>query len=203
MVYLSYFDKAERNGDTLQFPYHRDNTYNKHGDFMHNLNSQERHTATFALTIGDPRNLCFKRCRYDYVEEREVEIEGSHESETLTHGSLFVLHPRDEEPFLRTNFDTNVKSYFKHGNVLFGSNGLSIGLVFRATSPKFAKQVYKHSGELVLDNQMEAESKYSLYIDVLDEYLADEEHKKYDDNKYKKLYLELKEKYFNCISTSK
>ena len=51
----------------------------------------------------------------------------------LKHGSLFILHPRDEITMLRTIFDEYCSTYFKHGNVFFGKDGISIGLAFRTT----------------------------------------------------------------------
>lgn len=198
MSYLAYYDKTRMNKNTMQFAYHRDNTYGKYGRFLSNLNSQQQHTATFILTIGDTRKLHFKCCKFDFVDQKEADIEGSHETLLLSHGSLFILHPRDEEPFLRTFFDTNVKSYYKHGNIIFGKDGgLSIGLVFRSTDPQFARHVYRETGQLVLDNPTEASIQYCKYIKKLDEYLADVEHKKLDEDHFKQLYLKLKLEYFN------
>lgn len=194
MVYLAYYDKRGLKRNINQLTMHRDNLYDFEGTFLDTANSQEEHTATCILSIGDTRKLEFQCYKHSMV-EGEVPVTEGYNSHTfsLTHGSLFVLHPKDEQTIIREYFDDISGTYFKHGNVLFGKDGLSIGLVFRTTRPEFAKQVFMDSGCLV-DSDDGAD--YDVYETILNDYLLNTNSKAKDDDKFKQLYLKVKEQYF-------
>jgi hypothetical protein len=51
----------------------------------------------------------------------------------LTHGSLFILHPDDERPYLRP--DRKMKTFHMHGGIHYGGDErISLGMIFRSTS---------------------------------------------------------------------
>lgn len=200
MVFIAYYDKRRLGRDIEQLAMHRDCLHDGEGNFVDSANSQEEHTATCILTIGNTRKLRFQ-CYKDDKVDGEVKVNEGYNNHTfqLTHGSLFVLHPSDEETILREYFDTCSRTFFKHGNVCFGKNGLSIGLVFRTTRAKFAKEVFANTGRLVniAAEAHDGEGQYVLHDSILESYLSDIDGKAKDDNLLKNLYHKLKSEYFS------
>jgi len=198
MVFIAYYDKKGDKKNVDQLAYHRDQRYTRKGNFMHTMNSQEKDTATCILTLGDPRTLhlqCFRdNDKRDGKGSIKIHKQYASEEVVLNHGSLFVLHPKDEETVLRQYFHDTKSTFFKHGKIMFGRKGLSIGLAFRTTV--HYKEVEAETGKLVLRDEIEAIDKYQANVRVLDEYLADESRKCTNDNKLTSLYLDIKKKYF-------
>ena len=199
MVFIAYYDKKGIKKNVNQLPYHRDQRYNVKGEFMHSVNSQERNTSTCILTIGDTRTLNFQCFRNNDRKDgtgpiQIVNKEHSSKQFILKHGSLFVLHPKDEETVLRKYFNTTKSCFFKHGKVMFGRNGLSIGLAFRTTV--HCTEVDAETGQKVMLDEKAVNDKFKENIIALDKYLADTFRKDRNDKTLQLLYLQLKRKYF-------
>ena len=113
---------------------HRDQWWSCGDQFMKSMNSQEQDSATCILTLGDTRDLSFQCYKDNDTGDRAgpimIDKKFSSHKFHFNPGSLFILHPRDEITMLRTIFDENSGTYFKHGNVSFGKDSISIGLVF-------------------------------------------------------------------------
>lgn len=127
---LLYYDKQQLNKNVEQLRKHRDNRYRPDGTLVPNNNSQEAHTPTCVLTVGDSRSLDFGL----FIGTKKVQ--GATEiSFDLHHKTLFVLHPGDEVPRVRFSFGKKCKpSFYKHG-VKFGKGKkLSIAFLFRSVT---------------------------------------------------------------------
>ena len=156
---------------------------------MTSSNSQERrNTATCILTLGDTRELTFQ-C----FKDSNIPIEKKFPTHTfsLKHGSLFILHPRDEETILREYFDKCSLTYFKHGKVFFGEEGISIGLAFRTTFRH--AEVNAKTGQIVMGPDDIPKNKFKR---KLDGYISDTLGKDEDDARRNELYAEMMEKLF-------
>ena len=89
----------------------------------------------------------------------------------LKHGSLFVLHPKDEETVLCEFFEEKDPTYFKYGNIIFGKQGLSMGLAFRATVD--SREVDIDIRKLVLIEESHIIEIYQRNIQKLNKHLED------------------------------
>ena len=71
------------------------------------------------------------------------------------HGSLFILHPRDEQPTIRYGLEKYGRRFFKHSckGVKNIKNGLSIGIAFRTT--KYLAEVNSDTGCVILNNNLD------------------------------------------------
>lgn len=125
-----------------QIPYHRDQVYHHlTGRFWDKKNSQERGTPTIILSIGDTRSLNFQLFRHNRKSDSKkgvqpVKKRGAFQQFELTHGSLLVIHHKDEETIIREAFG-RYKTFFKHGSsglVIVHENGMSLGLVLRSVT---------------------------------------------------------------------
>ena len=83
----------------MVFPEHRDVTYTKDGKYDAMKNSQAKKTVTAILVVGDSCRLDFHLYKQGVKIEQVSEEEGRHYFE-LEHGTLFLLHPEDEQPFV-------------------------------------------------------------------------------------------------------
>ena len=179
MVFLAYYDKLGGKTDHTQTPYHRDNLYKKDGTFNSAKNSQKERSATCVLTLGNTRKL---NCKLNMHNGRAIdEVAGEYTAHTfsLSHGSLFILHPDDEETVIRDYFGDR-PTFFKHGGVKFGRSGLSIGLVFRTTVHK--REVYRDTGRLVPENEEATTNiEYAALNNLLTQYLDNASIKKLDE----------------------
>ena len=139
MTAISYYSKAKwAKSDMNRYPQtsmHRDQQYTKSGEFMTESNSQVKDTPVAILSLGDTRKLEFQ-LRYTSAngEVKPVEPE-VRKTFDMTHGSLLVIDADDEKDLIRSKYMNTHLSYFMHGNVIYNKeNGLSMGLVFRATN---------------------------------------------------------------------
>jgi len=127
---LFYYHKNNDSPNTM-LGYHTDNIYSHEGKFDSNNNTQMEDTPTCVLTIGDCRHLCFEKQYSKTNPSTKMKNWTSLRkcSLCLMDNSLFVLHPRDEEP--RT-ICPGLKVRWRHGVRKFSNkNSLSIALVFR------------------------------------------------------------------------
>jgi hypothetical protein len=131
------------------------------------------------------------------------------------HGSLFILHPRDEKPTIRYGLEKYGSRFFKHSckGVKNIKNGLSIGIAFRTT--KHLAEVNSDTGCVVLNNTLEiniigigsekkmktdskkeAERKESLKRDkvIIESYWSGQ--REVDELHIKSLWKKCKEKHF-------
>lgn len=144
-VMFYYQKKTElTRGDRLTQPmlgYHTDNVFSHDGSFLHDSNSQIENTFTALLTLGDERELHFRRqeTQGDGKKKKWVSDDGTLPF-SIKHGSLFLLHPADERP-TRTSPDGPMQRY-QHGDVKFPyPHKLSAVLAFRAVTTR--ERVYK------------------------------------------------------------
>ena len=130
---LIYSGKNNNGISNSTLSYHSDCTYDHNGTFIKSRNSQKENTCVAVLTVGDSRKL--------YVRKRVV-VDGSLGrkkwrltddncvSFMLEDNSVFLLHPDDERPTLRSG--DNYISQYVHGGVnIENDNDLSIAFVFR------------------------------------------------------------------------
>ena len=197
MVFLAYYDKQHIGKDIKQITMHRDQRWTSGGKFMRTQNSQEQDTATCVLTLGGTRDLSFQCFMDNFTGDKRgsISIDKYLSSHTfsLTHGSLFILHPSDEETFLRNYFDQQHGTYFKHGNVFFGKDGITIGLAFRTTFRSAV--VNAQTGQFVLSKNDAAPLKE--FQKTVEDYIADSLRKSTDDEKRKELWAQMKNTYFS------
>ena len=129
---------------------HCNNRYLPDGEFLDNLNSQVAGTATVLLIIGDKHRLKFD-LHHQELQQEKVNPEVS-EHFDFEHGRLFILHPSDEKPSFRDGLKKYGRTFYKHS--CFGisgtEDGMSIGIVFRATS--HLTEVQSETGQVVLDD---------------------------------------------------
>jgi len=132
---------------------HCDQRYSPKGNFLDCQNSQEEDTATVILVIGDTRYLEFELYHRTSIQEKVKPKVGGHF--IFKHGSLFILHPRDEKPTIRYGLEKYGRTFFKHSckGVESVENGLSIGIVFRTT--KHLAEVNSDTGCVVLNNNLD------------------------------------------------
>ena len=122
------------------------------GNFLDCQNSQEEDTPTVILVIGDTRCLEFELYHQTSIQEKvKPKVRGHF---NFKHGSLFILHPRDEKPTIRYSLEKYGHTFFKHSckGVKNIENGLSIGIAFRAT--KHLVEVNSENGCVVLNNNL-------------------------------------------------
>ena len=193
MVFLGYTRGSGIN-------WHTDQRYGKDGKFMTSQNSQEENTLVAILTIGDTRYLHMKCVRYRQSKKRKhsknpagpIDVDGNdcHKVFPLTNGSLFLLNPWDEIPFIRKHFDEESATFFQHSAVYSSRDGLSIALVFRTTS--HSVEVFKDTG--LLKNFADFKEKDSALAKHLDDYAKSDRRTKFETH-IGKLYEQLESTY--------
>jgi len=180
----------------MAFPEHRDVTYAKNGKYDESKNSQTEKTFSAILVIGDARRLDFHLYKQGVKNiGRVAEEEGRHYFE-LEHGTLFMLHPEDERPFVRAWCPQHGSTFFKHSSKGLGkgNGGLSLGIVMRFVCQY--REVVTDSGSLILGDQFFPE-KYRDSETMLQNYLAMEEEKKANDREFKKMWTKCLADHFN------
>jgi len=193
MVFLGYTRGSGIN-------WHTDQRYGKDGKFMTSQNSQEENTLVAILTIGDTRYLHMKCVRYGQSKKKKhsknpagpIDVDGNdcHKVFPLTNGSLFLLNPWDEIPFIRKHFDEESATFFQHSAVYSSRDGLSIALVFRTTS--HSVEVFKDTG--LLKNFADFKEKDSALAKHLDDYAKSDRRTKFETH-IGKLYEQLESTY--------
>lgn len=193
-------------------PPHRDNVYDDCGNFSTEKNCQARHTASAILALGEGRTLVFelyKRGRRGGKDEK-AKGENVRREIRLEHGSLFVLHPKDEESVIRQLFDSRNKTFFKHSSDgVKGAPGvMSLGVVLRMTVN--SHEVEPDTGKLVMRHEVKEEKTGRLVRPVVDslsyrERFAEEEvfleerlsaGVEVDEKRYRRAWDECKKQYF-------
>lgn len=193
MVFLGYTKGTKIN-------WHTDQRYSRDGKFMTSQNSQEENTFVAVLTIGDTRYLHMKCVRYRQPKKKKdpkdppgpIDVEGNdcHKVFELTNGSLFLLHPGDEVPFIRQHFDEECATFFQHSVLYRSKDGLSIALVFRTTS--HTVEVFKDTG--LLKNFADFKEKDSALAERLDDYAKSDRRTNFESH-IGKLYEQLESRY--------
>jgi hypothetical protein len=118
---------------------HRDQHRTRKGNFDHKANSQTEKTITNILTVGCSRSLTFQLFRNKVSGDGslsgplKVKKKGCNTSFSLTHGSLFQLHPEDERDQFRSCYEEKHQSYYKHNASFNQIDGISIGFIPRST----------------------------------------------------------------------
>lgn len=175
---------------------HRDQLFDKSGNFRQNQNCQKQYSPTVILAVGDTRHLKFQLMRHNLRSDsttKDVRVKGRTKSFELAHGSIFVLHPSDEETFLREWSEETNPSFWQHfSSGLLGDDGMTLGLVLRSVTHD--KEVYKDTGMLVLseDDASSDKKKHAKNIRCLERYLKNDLKMKEDYTHYKSLYEEMK-----------
>ena len=195
MVTISYWGKK-------LIPPHRDQRFDRSGNFLHAQNCQKQFSPTVILAVGDPRCLKFQLMRHSLPSDnvsRLVKVKGATKSFDFVHGTLFVLHPSDEETFVRTWSGENNPTFWQHSSsgLLKGNKGMTLGLVLRSSTHD--REVYKDTGMLVLNEDETSfdKRKHTENIHDLEMYLANELKMKEDHMNYKSLYEGMKRKFFS------
>ncbi len=207
MELLGYFDRKG-------IRFHRDQRYNRSGDFLSHLNSQKKNTATMILVVGDERELefqLFRRKKKGEQCEGHVKVNGAGSCVvfTMKHGSLFLLHHKDEKDMFRTAFSEEFRTFFMHkskGLLKKERDGISFSLVFRCCV--HMKQVWKKTGLLVLTEQDTTEDKgrwdkfgndkyLRKYIDGNSVHKRTKNKKDREDERMRSMFFKMKRKYLN------
>ena len=92
--------------------------------------------------------------------------------------------------FFVSFFEEKDPTYFKYGNIIFGKQGLSMGLAFRVTVD--SREVEIDTGKLVLIEESQIIKKYQRNIQKLNEYLEDVSLKEMNEERIRYLYLAVK-----------
>lgn len=181
--------------EVCKLNFHRDQVYNRHGEFLAAKNSQKEGTPTCVLTFGDTRILQFKLFHYQEQTNgnyRMKPYDGIDNIDIqLNHGSLFVLHPKDEIPLLRSVCPG--KSFFKHGNVKFGGNG-KMSIAFICRSCTHTAKVNNFTGQHFISSHdvLDDIIKHNDSIQMLRKYNMDSSQKRSDLKCMPELYQQIK-----------
>ena len=180
----------------MAFPEHRDVTYAKNDKYDDLKNSQGEKTFSAIFVIGDARRLDFHLYKQGVKKiGRVTEERGRHYFE-LEHGTLFLLHPEDERPFVRAWCPQHGSTFFKHSSKGLGkgNGGLSLGIVMRFVCQ--FKEVVTDSGSLILGDEFSPEKNRDSET-MLQNYLAMEEEKKANEQELKKMWKKCLADHFN------
>jgi hypothetical protein len=132
--------------------YHCDAVFGTDGSFSTSQNTQKERTPVVVVTLGDPRSLKMKKRRAmdgNWKDDKEYGILEF----WLENGTIFVLHPDDEQPKKRAT--QKFLSQYQHGNVHV-KKGLSLSLVFRVVTSK--------AKVCVVDNRKELQEKDKVLL---------------------------------------
>ena len=217
-----YWDRSHERKDKEQISWHRDCLYswNKPHEFCPS-NSQAQQSPTCILSLGETRTINFRCCRHRLQTDPRypkgpIPIPESYQQFDLTHGSLLVLHPDDEETVLREIFDEKHCTFMQHGAIMFGEAGLSVALAFRDVVN--VKEVFRNNGLAIptklynlIQQQMKAgchkkqenlaekiekeKADQKKRIEIVEEHIKNKAEKEEFDNYKRSLYLEMKHKF--------
>jgi hypothetical protein len=172
------------------------------GKYHTSNNSQNEKSIVAILAIGDSRQLKF----HLYSQGRKMEK--VHEVEPhvfdMNHGTLFLLHPEDERPFIRSWCKQYGATFFKHSSDGIGTNEnatMSLGIAFRVTC--HSHEVWKKSGALVLKKEFfpndHQEYIHGICDAMLQKYVANTKQKSSDEAKIENWWKICENKYFGRI----
>ena len=130
---------------------HCDCVFGKDGSFKDIQNSQKENTVTVSITIGDSRVLKhFERIarmkgngkfdKWEVIENEWIET-------ILTEGTLMVIHPHDEKPFIINRNGVEVTSQLQHGKVNVEMGKWSGAIVFRTVSK--SEYYSRHTNKII------------------------------------------------------
>ena len=147
------------------FPLHRDNVYTPDGKFDTSKNSQQKDSIVYGVSIGATRTLIMQLMRHptkrEKLEKRNpkpvpIRNRNAIYKFILAHGSLFILHPADEELRHRAEH-SGCKTFWQHK--VETQDEMTLGVVLR-TCTHF-REVDRTTGVLHLSTDDKAkESKY-------------------------------------------
>lgn len=128
---LLYFHKHSQSPHNM-LGFHTDNVFSRSGVFCRSKNTQKEDTPTCILTLGDSRNLVFKKqfcfCQTG-IQKNTKWVDGHKTKLRLIDNSLFVLHSHDERPY---SLGGSLIRRWLHGIPRFHQRDkLSIALVYR------------------------------------------------------------------------
>ena len=116
----------------------------------------------------------------------------------LTHGTLFLLHPEDERPFIRRCYVNYGPTFFKHSSQGLGRGvgSLSLGIAMHATWR--SEEVHIDSGRMALKGRFAAmnSNNDNKKCVMTNEYVKNQEGMGEDYEKLKKNWIEYLNKYF-------
>ena len=172
-----------------KIPYHRDMTYYRSGHYIHKRNSQVHNTPVVILAVGDTRELEFALHNYDGKRQQDKP-----KIIKLEHGTVFMLHPKDEEDLSRIIKGVKCNAHFRHKSrgVKGRQGSLSIGFVFRCT--KSCQLVNKFTGQYII-NKSEKSQREMLFDKKLEDYFEDTSLKDYHEEFLQKLYIDMRDKF--------
>ena len=153
---------AHMSNVNCKLPFHCDCQYNHKGEFKYGKNTQGENTPVIVYSMGDPRTMSY---RQRWVVSGKKNFKKWHVSKNhiqqykLTDNSIFVLHPRDEQPMIRIIGEP--LSQFQHGHVNVNKGDLSMGLIFRNVTHTLVYDNVK-STRILPDNYLEGH-KSTLY----------------------------------------
>eukprot|EP00984_Skeletonema_dohrnii_P021456 scaffold10724_cov112-Skeletonema_dohrnii-CCMP3373.AAC.7 len=170
-------------------PFHRDMTYSQYGTYIENKNSQVADTPVVILAVGDTRELEFALHNFYGYRQKDVP-----KIITLSHGTLFMLHPSDEKDFVRIIEEERCVSHYRHRSKgVKGRKGmLSIGFVFRCC--KTRQLLDKSTAQYIIHKPVKSEREM-LFDKDLEEYFKDTSLKEDHQKCLQDLYIELRDKY--------
>jgi hypothetical protein len=173
---------------------HRNILYSKDGVYSVSKNSQTEGTPTCILNFGDTRTLQFRLFKYQKqskgtFQQKRVGRDGHYSDVniTLPHGSLFVLHEKDELPRLR--FNMTEKSFYKYGNVDFGGAG-KMSIAFVCRNCVGTQKVHRKTGRHFITPIHVINELLNHYdsIEMLKDYISNPNRSQKDMNHISKLY---------------
>ena len=117
----------------------------------------------------------------------------------LVHGTLFLLHPKDERPFICAWYAEYNKTFFKHScnGVGKGKNGcMSLGIAMRVVC--HTHEVVSDSGRLVLrkENQNDERNIHRQCDTILQLYLCNPKQKEKDEEETRNNWKNINNNYF-------
>ena len=128
------YSGSNNNGiSNLSLSFHSDCTFDHKGSFMKSRNSQKENTCVVVLTLGDSRDIHFKKRVVVRGKKGRSKWKNTHDntvSFSLEDNSVFLLHPKDEIPTVKCG-DTLLSQYIHGGINIDRPNTLSFAFVFR------------------------------------------------------------------------
>lgn len=145
---LLYYNKVDKyNFKELMLGYHTDNVFSHDGEFIDGANSQLENTFTALVTLGDKREVDFRRqiLELSQTTNKKKWVNDTNTplvSFVMRNLSLFLLNPGDERPTQVELPDGPVIKRHQHGDVKFPyPDNISAVLALRTVTSM--ERVYK------------------------------------------------------------